>query len=146
LNLAQNRQDSQRPLLVMFDQKACIECDELHQKVLMRPALAYALSNLDIAHVDRWSAEQVITPQGQTSTIRQWANERDISYAPTWVFFDKAGKEVFRSEAYLKAFHLHGAVDYVLSRAYDWQPNFQRFLQHRTEVLRARGFVIDLME
>jgi hypothetical protein len=62
------------------------------------------------------------------------------------VFFDDGGKEVFRTEAYLKAFHLHGAMDYVVSGAYRWQPEFQRFLQHRRETLQARGFGVDLMD
>jgi hypothetical protein len=53
---------------------------------------------------------------------------------------------VFRTGAYLKTYHLHGAVDYVVSGAYQHQPNFQRFLQERTEALEARGFKVDLME
>ena len=58
----------------------------------------------------------------------------------------RAGKEVFRTEAYLKTFHLHGAMDYVITGAYRHQPNFQRFLQRRNEELQARGFPVDLME
>jgi hypothetical protein len=52
---------------------------------------------------------------------------------------------VFRTGAYLKTFHVHGAMDYVATGAYQYQPNFQRFLQHRTDALHARGFEVDLM-
>jgi thioredoxin-related protein len=61
------------------------------------------------------------------------------------VFFDPKGQEVFRTGAYLKTFHVHGAMDYVATGAYQHQPNFQRFLQHRTDALHARGFEVDLM-
>jgi hypothetical protein len=40
---------------------------------------------------------------------------------------------------------VHGAMDYVATDAYKYQPNFQRFLQHRTDALHARGFEVDLM-
>jgi hypothetical protein len=60
--------------------------------------------------------------------------------------FDSAGKEVFRTEAYLKAFHVQSAMDYVLSGAYREQPSFQRFIQARADALEARGVHIDLMD
>jgi hypothetical protein len=62
------------------------------------------------------------------------------------VMFDRSGKEVFRTEAYLKAFHLQSAMDYVLSGAYRDQPSFQRYIQARAEALEAKGVHIDLME
>ena len=61
------------------------------------------------------------------------------------LFFDASGAEVFRTEAYLRTFHVHGAIDYVVSGAYRWQPSFQRFLQHRTEMLAERGIEVDLL-
>ena len=53
---------------------------------------------------------------------------------------------MFRTEAYLRSFHIHGAIDYVVSGTYRRQPSFQRFLQHRTEVLEERGIRVDLMD
>jgi len=146
LRLKDDRGDSYRPLLVMFEQKTCLECDELHQDTLKRPLVAYALTNLDLAVVDMWSSEVIQTPTGRQMEVRDWARELDVKYAPSLVFFDNAGQEVFRTEAYLKSFHVHGAIDYVVSGAYKAQPNFQRYLQHRTNALHARGFEIDLMD
>ena len=60
--------------------------------------------------------------------------------------FDNTGKEVFRTEAYLKSFHVQSSLDYVLSGAYRTQPSFQRFIQARAEALEAQGIHIDLME
>jgi thioredoxin-related protein len=146
LQLKDARKDSGRPLLVIFEQTGCDACNELHQDILTRPELGYTLSNLDIAQVDTEADTGLQTPDGKDMQASAWAKSLDIKYTPSLVFFDAEGKEVFRTEAYLKAFHLHGAMDYVISGAYRWQPEFQRFLQHRTETLRARGFEVDLME
>jgi len=146
LRLADNRADSARPLVVMFEQPVCAACDELHQDILRREPLAYALSAFDGAVLDIGSTALVQTPDGRELPARDWALELGIHYTPSLVFFAADGQEVFRTEAYLKAFHVHGALDYVATGAYAWQPSFQRFLQARTASLYARGVQIDMME
>jgi len=37
-------------------------------------------------------------------------------------------------------------MDYVLTGAYQTQPNFQRFVQARADELRAKGIEPDLMD
>ncbi|MCB1773626.1 MAG: thioredoxin fold domain-containing protein [Gammaproteobacteria bacterium] len=134
-----------RPLLVLFEQGGCGECDELHDEILSQPEVAYALTNLDVAQVDLQANRPLVTPDGRQLSSSAWTRELNILYAPSLVFFDAQGNEVFRTEAYLRRFHVHGAIDYVVSGAYRRQPSFQRFLQHRTEVLAARGLEVDLM-
>jgi len=146
LRLGDNRDASSRPLVVMFEQPVCAACDELHQDILRRPPVAYSLSNFDAAIIDRWSTEPVQTPDGRELPTRDWADELGILYTPSLVFFDGEGEEVFRTEAYLKGFHIHGALDYVATGAYRHQPSFQRFLQHRTDALHARGIDYDMMD
>ena len=141
-----DRGDSGRSLLVMFEQGNCRECDELHRETLSRSAVAYALTNLDVAQVDLWSRDRLQTPDGREMATPDWIAELGIQHAPSLVFFDPEGSEVFRTEAYLRSFHVHGAIDYVVSGAYRRQPSFQRFLQHRTELLGERGFTVDLMD
>ena len=144
LRLAE-RGNSGRPLLVLFEQGNCAECDELHRDILPRSEVAHALTNVDLAQLDIHSGDQLQTPDGRQLRVRDWAEELGIQYAPSLVFFDPLGSEVFRTEAYLRTFHIHGAIDYVVSAAYRRQPSFQRFLQHRTEILGARGIKVDLL-
>jgi len=144
LRLAE-RGNSGRPLLVLFEQGNCAECDELHRDILPRSEVAHALTNVDLAQLDIHSGDQLQTPDGRQLRVRDWAEELGIQYAPSLVFFDPLGSEVFRTEAYLRTFHIHGAIDYVVSAAYRRQPSFQRFLQHRTEILGARGIEVDLL-
>ena len=135
-----------KALAVLFEQRACKACDELHAEHFRRRSLVAALTNLDVARLDLWSKEKLQTPDGKTLPVDRWARELGIQYAPSWVFFDSDGKEIFRVEAWVRPFHLEGIIDYVVSGAYRWQPNLQRFLQYRTGVLHDKGFKVDLME
>jgi thioredoxin-related protein len=146
LRLQDARKDSKRPLMVVFAQPDCETCDELFNDIFKRKELAFSLSNLDLAQANPNDTAKIQTPDGKDMTVAEWAKALEIKYSPSLVFFDAAGKEVFRTEAYLKAFHTHGALDYVVSGAYTWMPEFQRYLQHRREALASHGFPADLME
>ncbi len=146
LRLAEQRARSNRPLLLFFEQPVCAACDELHQDILQRDAVAESLAGFDAAVVNAFSADPIQTPDGRELPTREWSNELGILYTPSLVFFDADGNEVFRTEAYLKAFHIKGAMDYVASGAYEDEPSFQRFLQGRTAELQAQGVEIDMME
>jgi thioredoxin-related protein len=146
LRLARHAEGLGRPLLVMFEQPTCAACDELHLDILRREPVAWSLTAFDAAVVNAWSSETVQTPDGRDMPLRAWSAELGIEYTPSLVFFDAQGREVFRTAGYLKAFHIHGALDYVATGAYRWQPSFQRYLEARRGAREARGFEIDLMQ
>ena len=56
------------------------------------------------------------------------------------------GKEVIRTEGYLKSFHNQSVMDYVASLAYQSEPSFQRFIEWRADQLREKGATINIME
>jgi thioredoxin-related protein len=138
--------DSDRPLLVLMEMKQCPPCDNLHQDIFKRAEIRRSLDQFDVALVDVWSADPVVTPTGETLSSTEWAAALKINYAPSMLFFDAEGREVFRTEAYLRGFHTHAAMDYVLSGSYRQQPNFQRYVQARAGEMEARGVHVDLME
>ena len=134
------------PLLVLFEQKVCVPCDELHLDILQREASREQLARFDVALLDIHSRESLERPDGTTGSVRDWVRELDVQYAPTLVMFDAKGQEAFRTEAYIRTFHVQSALDYVASGAYQEQPNFQRYLQGRAADLEARGIHVDLMD
>jgi len=136
---------SGKPLLVMFEQQDCKACDELHGEILQRDDSRGLLAGFDIALLDTWSSEAFRLPDGTQTTAMDWAHELGVQYLPTLVMFDVQGKEAFRTEAWLKAFHLQSALDYVLSGAYRDEPNFQRYIETRADALRARGVDVEIM-
>jgi len=144
LALDRSRRPGTRPLAVLFEQKQCAACDELHRQGLEDPAVRALIGNFDVARLELYGAERLVTPRGKPLTASQWAQELKVAYTPTLVFFDARGAEVFRVEAYLKPFHLASSLDYVASGAYRAQPSFQRYLQARAEKIRAAGGRVDL--
>jgi thioredoxin-related protein len=137
---------SGKPLLVLFEQKDCAPCDELHQDILKRPESRTLLARFDVVLLDMWSNQPVRRADGRQSSAAEWARDLDVQYAPSLVFFDADNREVFRTEAYLKAFHIQSALDYVASGAYVEQPYFQRYIAARADALEAQGIHVDLME
>ena len=138
--------DGDRPLLVMFEQKECPPCDELHNDILQRPGSRELLARFDTVLLDMWSQEPVARPDGKRSSVAGWARELNLQYAPSLVFFDASGKEVFRTEAWLRSFHIQSAMDYVASGSYLEQPAFQRYLGSRADALEAQGIHVDLLD
>ena len=143
---ALNRRNTGKPLLVFFEQKDCAACDELHEDILAKEESRKLLSKFDVALFDMWSKTPLTTPDGKATTAEKWAKALNVQYVPTLVMFDENGKEVFRSEAYLRTFHVQSVLDYVASGAYRKQPNFQRYIQSRAEALEAQGAHINLMD
>jgi thioredoxin-related protein len=138
--------ENAKPLVVMFEQKDCSECDELHLDILKRKESLELMAQFEVALVDIWSDMALVTPDGSPTTVAEWAEKLKVQYTPTLVLFDKAGQEVFRTEAYLKAFHVQSALDYVLSSSYLEQPNFQRYIQSRADAFEAQGIHVDIMK
>ncbi len=140
------RPQAGKPLLVLFEQRQCTECDELHQDILRREQSRSLLAQFDIVVLDMWSDDGIITPSGERLKIRDWVRKLGLQYAPAMVYFDRTGQEVFRSDAYLKAFHIQSAMDYIASGAYRRQANFQRFIEARADRLREAGIEVNLMD
>ena len=139
-----NERTPGKPLLVLFEQKVCRACDELHLDVFRRPEVKASLDRFDVVLLDIWSDAPVVTPTGEKTTMKAWSRKLNILFTPSLVFFDAGNREVFRTEAYLRAFHLHAALDYVASGAYRDYPEFQRYVQARADRMREQGRTVDL--
>jgi thioredoxin-related protein len=146
LKFADSMQRDPAPLLVLFEQKECAACDEMHGEVFPRPEVAALLRRFQIARIDMASNQVVQTPAGETLPAREWARTLGVFYTPTLVFFEAGGREVFRVDGYLRPFHLASSLDYVASGAYVKQPEFQRFIEARAAARRARGERVELMK
>ncbi|UCF76714.1 MAG: thioredoxin fold domain-containing protein [Betaproteobacteria bacterium] len=144
LDLAAHVRGSGRFLAVLFEQKHCAACDELHQQGFADPAVREFIGKLDFARVELFGSDKLVTPEGRNLTAAQWGRQLGLAYTPSIVFFDAAGREAFRIETYLRPFHLASSFDYVTSKAYLVQPSFQRFLQARAEQIRRAGGRVEL--
>lgn len=135
-----------KPLLVLFEQKQCLVCDEWHSDTLKRNKIEKLMQEFDVVQLDIWGDQQIMTPSGNKTTAKAWANELDIKFTPSMVFFDRDNQEVFRTEAYLRAFHTGMSLQYVSTGAYLKEPSFQRFIEYEADRIRDQGGTVDLWE
>ena len=127
------RKPGAKPIAVMLVTPQCDGCEEM-QRNLARPEVRRPLEQLELVRLS--SPASVLTAAGRT-TLR-------ADYVPALVFLDPGGREVFRTEAYLRPFHLAAALEYVASGAYASEPSFQRFVHARAERMRSSGQPVDL--
>jgi thioredoxin-related protein len=140
------RTEGGKPLAVIFESIDCRECDELHREGFRRPEVRALIDRFDVARFALGAQAELTSPQGNQVSAQTWGRELGIAYTPTIVLFNDSGHEVFRTEAYLRPFHLASALEYVASGAYRSEPSFQRFVQARAERLRQRGQQVDLWQ
>lgn len=143
-DLARARKSAARPLAVVFEQKDCAACDELHGAGFRDSRLLALIPKFHVVRLELFGQAPLVTPTAKRTTESEWARELNVAYTPGIVFFDTAGKEVFRLEGYVRPFHLAASFDYVASGAYRNQPNFQRYLQARATKIRERGGKVEL--
>jgi thioredoxin-related protein len=133
-----------KPLAVLFEQKGCKECRELHREGFSRPEVRRLVDRFTVVQLDLAGPRALVAPDGAPTNERAWAAELRITYAPSLVFFDTGGREIFRSEGYLRPFHLSSVLEYVAGGAYHDEPSFQRYVQKRADAMRAAGKPVDL--
>lgn len=132
-----------KPLAVLWETRYCGPCDEMHREGFSRQEMKTLLARFDVVRLALGERSDIVTPAGEVTTAEKWAKQLGIAYTPSVVFFDQ-GREVFRIEAYLRPFHLATSFAYVADRAYRTEPEFQRYLQGRADLLRARGQDVDI--
>jgi thioredoxin-related protein len=138
------RRSGKKPLVVLFETRFCAACDELHREGFRRKDILALLARFEVVRFALSERAAIVTPGATRMAAEDWARDLGIVYTPSLVFFDVAGREVFRIEAYLRPFHLRSSLEYVASEAYKREPSFQRFLQNRALEMRERGEAVDL--
>ncbi|MDM8546385.1 thioredoxin fold domain-containing protein [Candidatus Venteria ishoeyi] len=125
--LLERRTPATRPLVVFFEQSKCHACDVLHSGPLNDKDLLKSFANMEVVQLGIWADTPVITPAGKKTTARKWADDLELFYTPTILFFDEQGEEIIRIDSTVRLYRLSKVVLYVLTKAYQAYPNFQRW-------------------
>ena len=134
-------------LAVLFEQRGCPYCRELHQVNFARPAiLDYMTAHFVTVRLDLWGARAVTDFDGETHEERALAGVWGVNFTPTMAFFpaarvgatDARAAEAFRMPGYFKPFHFLSSLEYVATGEWEKQP-FQRYLQDKFAAIEARG-------
>jgi thioredoxin-related protein len=119
-----------KPVAVFFEEKDCAPCRNLRQEMRNYTETVTALEKFYLVQLDRWADTPLITPDGQKTTAKAWADSLGVSYLPGLVLFAD-GQQAMRIDAQFEAFHLKNILEYVSSGAFREEPNFQRYLHDR---------------
>jgi thioredoxin-related protein len=137
--LDRSRVPSQRPLVVFFERPECHACDVLHSEPLSEPSLLKKIAAFDAVQLDMYADTPVVTPLGQRTTAREWARRLGIFFAPTLVFFDERGREIFRVDSLVQEYRLGRVLDYVLEKGYASDLGYQQWHGRRREAVNFGG-------
>ena len=135
----QEAADSGKRMVVLWEQKGCPYCKELHQVNFADPAIRkYIQENFIVLQMDIWGARPVTDFDGQELSEKQLARRYGVRYTPTIQFLPatvaategKTGKalEVARMPGYLKPAPFLIMFRYVQEKAYVKTP-FRRYLR-----------------
>lgn len=131
--LDRSRFPAQRPLLVMFEQPECHACDVLHVGPLQADANRALLRGFEVVQLDVNATTPVITPSGQGTTARAWADRLGLYYTPTLVLYDPAGREIMRVDSVVHFNRLGNLLRYVLEQGYLRFDSYQEWRDQHPE-------------
>ncbi len=130
---------------VMFEQKGCPYCKEMHEVNLAVPEIStFIREKFSVIQLNLWGAREVTDLDGKAMEERDLARRWRVNFTPTIVFLPtpdeiaKGETEVTRMPGYFKPFHFLSMFEYVDQSAYTDQ-NFQRYLQEKFKRLEAEG-------
>jgi len=127
--LDRSRFKAAQPLMVIFEHKRCHACDVLHGGPLSRAEIDTQLLKLEAVQLDVNSNQAIVTPSGEKTSAKEWAEQLNINYSPTIIFFDENGKEIIRVESVVWFYRLRNILQYVISGAYKKYPTIQLWRQ-----------------
>lgn len=139
---------------VIWEQRGCPYCRELHQVNLARDTIRdYLKNNFVLLQLDLWGSREVTDFDGEALEERAMARKWAVNFTPTIQFFAKdpaaaRGKaahhaEVARMPGYFKPFHFLAMFEFVREGHYK-RIGFQRYLQDKFAEYEAKGLEPDV--
>jgi len=129
--LDRSRIPAERPLAVFFEQGNCHACDVLHTGPLADTEIRALIEQMETVQLSLWEDTPVVTPAGERTTARRWADEMGIFYTPTLIFFAPNGDEIIRVDSVVQFYRLRNVLEYVLDEGYRDYATFQRWRESR---------------
>ena len=158
LNLREDAEEAAsegKKLVILWEQKGCPYCREIHRKNLRIPEIVnYIRKNFNVIQLNLWGDKEVTDFDGEITTEKKLAKKYRVQFTPTIQFFpensassvSKTGQqlEVWRLTGYWKPFHFMNSFVYVHEKGYIKEPSFQRWLQALARRMEAEGTEVKL--
>jgi thioredoxin-related protein len=141
-------QEAGKRLVLIFEQRGCIYCKEVHEKVLSDPQVRdYIKANYMVVQYNLHGDEEVVDLDGDALTEKTAARKWGVMFTPTIMFMpetangDANAKEAavavmpgaFRKGTFLDLF------TWVREKRYEGEEDFQRYHARRIRERQAAG-------
>lgn len=141
--------DAGKGLIVLFEQRGCPYCGELHNVNLAQADIrSYMQKKFDTVQLDIFGSREVTDFDGKAMEERRLASRWGVNFTPTAVFFSGAtdgilGKmgrdaEAARMPGYFKPYHFLSMLEFVGEGHYK-TTQFQRYISNKINAQRAKG-------
>jgi len=125
--LDRSHEVADKPLLVLFEKGDCKTCKQLHDGTMNQTDVQKLVAQFNAIQLDMWSDTPVITPSGDKQTAVEWSENLGLFFAPSIVFFDETGNEIYRIDSVVKLRRLSGILRYILSGDYTEEANYEHW-------------------
>jgi thioredoxin-related protein len=148
-DIATAAQENKR-LVLMFEQRGCIYCKEVHEQVLSDPEVRdYIEANFMVVQYNLYGDEEVTDLDGTTLTEKTAARRWGVIFTPTILFMPEvAPDDLNAAQAAVAvmpgAFHKGTFLDlftWVRDKGYEGDEDFQRYHARRISERTAAGEV-----
>ena len=130
------------PLMLIFEDGSCYDCDEFHDGVLAHPQVREEIEPFTIVRLDADSQATIIDLEGNQTTPAELALKHEVIYRPGVLAFDD-GVLLRRADSLLFPHHFKEYMRYVAGGFYK-QVDWRTYSDNRTEELLEAGIDIDL--
>lgn len=133
--------DEGKRLAIMFEQRGCIYCKQLHETVFSDPAVAdYISANFMVVQMNLFGDEEVTDFDGEVLTEKEMAKRWGVVFTPTIMFLPEDAPEGPSNQAAVatmpgafgKNTTLH-MFQWVAERGYDTGEHFQKYHARKLE-------------
>lgn len=122
LNLTQAWQQSKnenKPMMLYFGRYGCSTCRKMHQEVFTDPLVKDNYNNrFVLAYVDTESGARIKMPNGERTTEMQFATRNRILGTPTFIYFGKDQKPLFKKAGFQSVEQMNHYSDFVDKELY----------------------------
>ena len=121
--------EDKKLLMLYFWQEGCPYCSRFEKNVLTHPAVEAMLKKRFYPiEMNMFGDKEAIDFKKKSTSEKRFAQNNDIQFTPTTVFFDEKGVEVFKVPGYWNPPHFIAAMKFV-SEGYYRKMGFQQYLR-----------------
>lgn len=133
------------PVIIMFEDKNCTGCADVHNKLLNLDSVHQALSKFTFVRLDGNSEEVITLFDGSQTTPKQLAKEYNLSYRPGFLLFDE-GEKIIEIDNRLFSFHFNTVLNFVSGQHYKTYDGFNAYRNASQAELLEQGIDINLVD